>query len=215
VEAFPDGAVGEGLRAYVEWQNALVAAAGPARDLFVEAPLCHPSVMLRREALDSVGGYRDVAWPEDYDLWLRLDAAGWALAKLPRVLLRWRHAPGRATFSHPRYGMGRIREARAAFLAPKLRAAGRPVAVWGAGKTGRRLMRALEAHGVRAVRWIDIDPGKIGRTARGAPIVGPESLERGEHLVLVAVGARGARGLVRGRLLERGFVEGVDFVCAA
>jgi hypothetical protein len=33
--------------------------------------------------------------------------------------------------------------------------------------------------------------------------------------VVVAVGARGARELVRAKLVEQGFVEGDDFVCAA
>ena len=215
VEAFPAEEVGEGLRTYVEWQNSLVTPAEHARDLFVEAPLCHPSVLLRKEALDAVGGWREVAWAEDYDLWLRLDAAGWELAKLPRSLLRWRHHEGRATFAAARYEPARFREARATFLAPKLRALGRPLAVWGAGQTGRRLVRALEPLGIRAELFIDIDPKKIGRCARGAPIVGPDALPTTTHTILVAVGARGARTLVRNELLERDLLEGRDFLCAA
>src|SRR5262249_47506670 len=66
-----DDAAGQGMRAYVAWQNALVSPADHARALFVESPLCHPSVTLRRSALDAVGGWRHVAWPEDWDLWLR------------------------------------------------------------------------------------------------------------------------------------------------
>jgi glycosyltransferase involved in cell wall biosynthesis len=208
-------AVGQGMRCYVEWQNTLLTPSQHARDLFVEAPLCHPSVMLRREALDAVGGWRDVGWAEDYDLWLRLDAAGWKMAKLADVLLRWRHRPTSATFTHPRYAPEALRAARAAFLAPKLRALGRPLDVWGAGPTGRRLVRALEAHGERVRCFIDIDPRKIGRVARGARIVGPDALERGASTVVVAVGARGARELVRAHLEARGFVEGTDFLCAA
>ncbi len=207
----PFGEVGEGMRRYVEWQCSLLTPEEHARDLFVEAPLCHPSVLLRRSALDEVGGWRDVGWAEDYDLWLRLDAAGWQLAKVPDVLLRWRVRSSSATFTHARYAPEALRAARAAFLAPRVR---EPLAIWGAGPTGRRLARALEAHGVRASRWIDIDPRKIGRTARGAPIAPPDALEHGTFIV-VAVGARGARQLVREHLRERGFVEGEDFVCAA
>lgn len=206
--------VGEGMRAYVAWQNSLTTPAEHRRDLFVEAPLCHPSVMLRASALDAVGGYRDVAWAEDYDLWLRLDAAGWGLAKIPHVYLHWYHRPGRATFASARYTAARFREARAAFLAPRLRGA-RPLAMWGAGATGKRLAAALEAHGIRFARWIDIDEAKIGRTRRGAPVVGPNAIAPGEELIVVAVGARGARAEVRAHLAARGFTEGVDFVCAA
>jgi glycosyltransferase involved in cell wall biosynthesis len=215
VEAFADGPLGEGMQRYVEWQNGLVTAEDHARQLFVESPLCHPSVMLRREALDAVGGYRDGPWPEDYDLWLRLDAHGFGLAKVPEVLLRWRHRPGRATFRDPRYALHAFFEAKGRFLAPRLSRLGRPIAVWGAGPTGKRTARALEASGVFAELFVDIDPRKIGRVARGVPIASPSALERGRHTVVVAVGARGARDLVRAELAAGGFVEGEDYVCAA
>src|SRR4051812_44139528 len=115
VEAFP--VAGEGLRRYIEWQNQVLGTEAHATQLFVESPLCHPSVMVRRAALDAVGGWRDVAWPEDYDLWLRLDAGGWALDKVPEVLLRWRHGTGRATFADARYGIEQFRRAKAPHLA--------------------------------------------------------------------------------------------------
>ena len=73
-------------------------------------------------------------------------------------------------------------------------------------------MRLLEPQGVKASLWIDIDPAKIGRTARGAPIESMESLRVDEHFVLAAVGARGARTLIREALIERGFTEGDDFL---
>ncbi len=215
VEAFPEEAVGEGLRRYVAWQNALVTPADHRRALFVEAPLCHPSVVLTREAFEAVGGYRHGDFPEDYILWLRLDAAGFALAKVPEVQLRWRHRPGRMTFADPRLSPERFRALKALHLAGRLRRAARPIEVWGAGPTGRRFARALEAHGLRADRFIDIDPKKVGRTARGAAIVDPGALVRGATTVLVAVGARGARAEVRAHLLDRSFVEGDDFFCVA
>ena len=214
VAAFADGEeVGEGLQRYVRWQNGLLTPEAHRRDLFVEAPLCHPSVVLRRRALDAVGGWRDEAWAEDYALWLRLDAAGWGLAKVPEVLFEWRHRPERLTFTDPRYSPERMRALRAHFLAKKLDAPS--VTVWGAGKTGRRLARALAAHGVETSRFVDIDPRKVGGTARGAPIVGPDDVRRGREPLIVAVGARGARDEVRERLVAIGFVDGHDFICAA
>jgi glycosyltransferase involved in cell wall biosynthesis len=207
-----DEDAGHGLRAYVAWQNALVTREDHARAIFVESPLCHPSVTLRRSALEAAGGWREVAWPEDWDLWLRLDALGFGLAKVPEVLLEWRSRPGRATFNDPRCAPPRLLEARAHYLAPRLRG---PVWIWGAGKTGRRVARALEPHGVRAQAFVDIDPRKIGKRARGAPIFAPDALARGACTVVVAVGDRGARDVVRARLAARGFAEGTDFICAS
>ncbi|MFT3775658.1 MAG: glycosyltransferase [Minicystis sp.] len=215
VDAFPDDAVAEGTRRYVAWLNSLITPADHDRDLFVESPLCHPSVTMRRDALDRAGGYVDVPWPEDYDLWLRIHAAGFRFAKVPETWLRWRQHPRRATLVDPRYALPRFDALKARYLAPRLLRAGRPVAIWGAGKTGKHLGRALEGEGVRAALWVDIDPRKVGSVARGAPIVGPRDLPRDRYTIVVAVGARGARAIVRASLAELGFVEGEDYVVAS
>lgn len=211
-----DGA-GEGMAVYASWQNSLITPEDHARELFVESPLCHPATVLRREALDAVGAWQETPWPEDWDLWLRLDARGWSLAKVPEVLFHWRHQPGRLTFTHPRYTLDRLVDARARYIPARIarRARGRALVVWGAGPTGKRLARALEAQGLRASAFVDIDPAKIGRTARGAPVVDASYLHASRHLVLVAVGARGARSLVREHLVARGWREGDDFLAAS
>lgn len=214
VEAFSAGAVGEGMLRYVAWLNSILTPEEHAREIFVESPLCHPSVMIRRAALTQVGGFRETSWAEDYDLWLRLDAAGVHMAKIPELGLRWRHREGRATFTDPRYAIRRFLEAKGHYLASRL-GGGLPVAIWGAGKTGRVLARALARNGLQAQQFIDIDPRKIGRLAQGAPIVDPSRLERGRHTVVVAVGARGARALIREHLSGRGFIEGRDYLCAS
>jgi GT2 family glycosyltransferase len=215
VEAFPAEAVGEGLRLYVAWQNALVTPADHARALFIEAPLCHPSVMLRRSALAEVGGWRDTGGPEDYDLWLRLDAAGWGIAKVPEVLLGWRHRPGRSTFADPRYDKARFLATKAPHLARRLHAWDRPLTIWGAGRTGKRLARALEPSGLRPRRFIDIAARKLGGVARGVPVEPAAVLDPATDAVVVAVSARGARDEIRAHLDAAGFVEGESYLCAA
>lgn len=57
-------------------------------------PICHPSVMLRREAILSEGGYLGGRNAEDYDLWLRLATGSrWRFANLPAPLLSYNVAP--------------------------------------------------------------------------------------------------------------------------
>lgn len=215
VALFADqGEPGEGMRRYVAWLNTLRSPADHARELFVESPLCHPSTMLRARAVDAVGGYRDGDFPEDYDLWLRLDAAGHQFAKIEGLLFRWRQHPEQTTFRDPRYRPDAFRALKARHLAPRLRAQPRPLAIWGAGPIGRRTARELERFDVRPACFLDIDPKKIGRRARDVPILDASELDDA-CFVLVAVGARGARELVRQRLVSKGRVEGRDFLCLA
>lgn len=212
--------LGEGLRRYVDWQNAMLEPAEHRASLLVESPLCHPSVTLRASALDAVGGYRDGDFPEDYELWLRLDAAGYGLAKLPLVGLEWRHRPNRLTFRDPRYSLDAQRALKARYLAARLerspRARARGFVVWGAGPTGKRLARALEAHGPHAAGFVDIDPRKIGRTRRGVLVRAADTLlSPSRPFVVVAVGARGARDLIVEQLATMGLEPELDYLAAA
>jgi hypothetical protein len=216
VRLFPRAIVRPGMARYAAWLNGLVTPELVRRDLFVEAPLVHPATLIRRAALERAGGWRDGDFPEDYELWLRLAAAGHALTNVPRLLLAWRESPGRATRTDPRYALARHAALKCRYLARGPLAGRREVAVWGAGDTGKALSDALAPEGIRPVLFVDVDPRKIGRTVRGAPVVGHRALAQVRGLpLLVAVGAPGARELIRAELRSAGFVETRDFWCTA
>lgn len=214
VEAFP--APDEGLTRYIDWQNALVTPRDHAHARFIESPLCHPSVTMRSTAIDAVGGYREGDFPEDYDLWLRLVEQGFSLSKIEATLFRWRHREARLTFTDGRYSRAAFRRTKASHLATRLRRES-SFAIWGAGPTGRRLAGALREHGAWPSAFIDIDPRKIGNTKLGGARVHDASLldAHPRPFIVVAVGARGARDLIRAELHQRSLLEGRDYLCAS
>lgn len=215
VESFPLESVREGYRIYERWLNALLEPDAIAREIFVESPLPHPSVLFHRDTIRDAGGYVDRGWPEDYELWLRLHHRGARFAKVPEVLHYWRDDPSRLSRVDPRYAVENFLRAKAHYLAiGPLR--GQHVVVWGAGRIGRRLSRHLIREGARVDAFIDIDPRKIGRTLRQRPILSPEGLpDPGSVVVVAAVGSRNARALIRRRVASRFYVEGENFFCAA
>jgi cellulose synthase/poly-beta-1,6-N-acetylglucosamine synthase-like glycosyltransferase len=216
VRLFPRAQVRDGMRRYVAWLNTLTTPALVARDLFVEAPLCHPATLLRRSALAAVGGWRGGDFPEDYDLWLRLAARGLGMANLPRTLLDWREGPARLTRTDPRYGLDRHVALKCAALASGPLRGVAEVALWGAGETGRAFADGLLRERIRVAAFVEVDLKKVGRTIRGAPVHHFEEVGRLRGLpLLVAVGAAGARELIRSELRKRGFEELRDYRCVA
>ncbi len=219
VAHFPRPQVAEGVRIYEEWLNGLCSHEEIVRERFIESPLPHPSVMLRRRRLEQLGGYRERGWPEDYDLWLRLERAGARFGKVPRKLLFWRQHQGRLTWRDRRYRVERFLQCKAHHLVRGPLAGGRRLIVWGAGKTGRRLSKHLVRLGSPPEAFIDIDGSKIGRRMRGAPIFAPDELprllERGPFVILSCVASRGARRIIREQLGQLGLREGADFWCVA
>jgi glycosyltransferase involved in cell wall biosynthesis len=72
-----------------------------ARRLLLRNPFQHGSVVVRRDALEAAGGYRDdYGANEDYDLWRRLARAG-ELVCVPEVLYRYRVHAGAVTQTDP------------------------------------------------------------------------------------------------------------------
>jgi hypothetical protein len=211
-----DGPPGEGMRAYVRWQNALLDHDAMARDRFVESPLVHPSVAMRRPALASLGGWRAFDGPEDYDLWLRGFAAGLRFAKLPEVLLDWSDSPGRSTRTDPRYAPSRFLALKLAALRAGPLAGARAAVVWGAGPVGKAWSHALRAAGHEVRAFVEVNPRKLGGRVHGAPVVsvdGAAALRGPLHLA--AVGQPGARERIRDAAARLGLVEGADLVAVA
>ena len=147
VEIFSQQELAGGNLRYQQWLNNCTTPEQIHRELFIESPIPNPSAMFRRNAIDKLAGYGDPDWPEDYDLFLRADAAGMLMAKPDGILLRWREHEQRLTRTDSRYDIARFQAAKAHFLAT-YRLQGRPVVIWGAGPTGRLMHDLLLAEGV-------------------------------------------------------------------
>ncbi|MCC2670400.1 MAG: glycosyl transferase family 2 [Armatimonadetes bacterium] len=216
IRYFPEELVADGARRYASWLNSLVTAEEHARDIFIECPLAHPTLLLRADALRAVGGYREMGWPEDYDLLLRLWESGYRMCKLPEVLVHWREGPGRTSRTHPHYSLDALIRCRAHFLY-RAYFRDRPALIFGSGPVGKALARALLAEGAKLVAFVDVDPRKVGQTVHGVRVLPREEALalRGQFFGLAAMGRPEAREALRGLLLGAGWDEGVDFRCVS
>jgi len=214
-----DGPAGLGMSRWAAWSNGLATEEDVRRERFVESPFAHPSVTLRASALAALGGYREGDFPEDYELWLRLLAAGRHVARLPWTGVRVRDHATRLVRNHPKYRLEafralRLRHLRAEFLRP-----GEPVLVVGGGRVAKLWLADLSAAGIVVAALLDLHPRRLGRLVAGVPVRHPrEALADpavARFLALGAVGRPGARESVRQTLVSLGRVEGRDFVLVA
>ena len=200
VRLFP--AAGAGMRRWAEWHNGLVSHEAMAREALIDSPLAHGTALIRRSALERVGGWRDRGWPEDLDLWLRMLRSGHRFAKLPRTLYAWRQHPKSATRGDPRYGRDRFLALRLDALEHGLlRRAGR-VTVIGVGDS-LETWRRMVCRGGRHVHLLDV------------PRPSPRWIARLVPPVVLVFGAPSARRRWRDALGSTGLVESVDFAFVA
>src|SRR5207244_5758317 len=116
VRLFPRRALRDGRRAYERWLNRIDSPRRVREEAFVECPVAHPTLVIRREILADLG-YRDRGWPEDYDLLLRLVCAGHDIGVVPRRLLAWRDSPAPRSRLADRSARARVPACQAAALA--------------------------------------------------------------------------------------------------
>lgn len=143
-------------------------------------PLVHPSVMIRRDAMDRIGGYREGTFPhEDHDIFLRLGEVG-RLAALPDCLLHYRRHSRSVSYNSRswRHLDAMVRDARVR----------RGLAEYWDEPPGRkefsdREQRRLHCRLLRAMAWQALGAGNLGtarkytlRTLR-AGLIEPETLK--------------------------------------
>jgi glycosyltransferase involved in cell wall biosynthesis len=215
VRVFPRHGLRDGLRAYERWMIGIDSPERVRSEAFVECPVVHPTLAIRTAVLRGFA-YRDVGWPEDYDLVLRLLAAGHRIGMVPRRLLGWRDGPARLWRTDARYALDRLAACKAAFLADGLLARTERYVLCGYGATGRALRRALLPYGKRPSHVVDVHPRRIGNTIHGAPVVSIDELRRvARPPVIASVAGARPRREIRAVLTAIGLREGDDFVCAA
>jgi hypothetical protein len=213
---FPAEAVRNGARRYEQWINGLTTPAAAARDVFVECPIPHPTLMIRREALERAGGYRTPGWPEDYDLVLRLWAGGAQFRNVETVVLRWREHPARLSRTHPVYALDAFVRCKVHYLRATLLPGFEAVVVCGAGPVGKAFAREFRRQGTPVAGFVDVDPRKIGRSVYGVPVVPVEEARRfAAAFAIGAVAGEAARRRIRETIAGQGRCDGVDFVAVA
>jgi glycosyltransferase involved in cell wall biosynthesis len=207
VAYFPDAT--DGLRRYERWLNSLTTVEAAQRDLFVECPIGHPTLFTRADAV----AYRSVDWPEDYDLVLRLWAAGGRFRNVEEPVLDWRDHPARLARTDPRYSLRAFARCKVHYLRRHV-LRGRPAVVWGAGPVGKLHARVLMDAGVEVAAFVEVDERKIGKRIYGIPVLSYDDGPR-EGVALGAVAGEAARARLRELARERGRREGDDFVGVA
>ncbi len=206
----------EGFRTYYEWINSLITPEEIKREIFIESPLIHPSVMMRREALLAVGGYQENQWAEDYDLWLRMMIKGVQFAKIDEVLFQWRDLPSRLTKTDERYSRSNFIKAKAHYMMQSILKNHDAIFIWGIGSMGRQLSNVLFDKKAPIKAFIDVDPKKIGKKRHGQPIFSYEFIQKEwqkykNPILLQAVSSRGVREEIRRYLNQIGLIEGIDW----
>ena len=205
--------VSEGLKYYIHWQNLLISSEDIYLNRFVDAPLVHPTVMMRATSIVKYGTYYNNV-PEDFELWLRWMDAGARFAKVPAPLLNWNDHPHRLTRTHPNYDRDKFFQIKAKYFMSWLKRtikSSTPLWICGTGSKVYNRVKFLREQGLKIGGYIDVKPTRSNRT-----IISYEELDPDKHpMILSYVSDRIGSKRIHKFLKNKGFVEGVNFYMMA
>lgn len=200
-----------GYAAYVDQINRLMSSDEIADFRFVESPFAHPSVMFKYDPSEGEL-YRQGAFPEDYELWLRWLSQGHRMGKIPETVLHWSDPPERLSRNHAAYTSEAFDAVRLHYLALYLKTTvHKPLLLVGVGKKARRKAEQLAAWGLQFGAISDLIP----RQWKGLPFYRFDALpSRDEYHLLSLVSNRGSAFEIDRALQNQGFRRGTDFTLA-
>ncbi len=209
---------GEGFDRYADWLNSVVSPEAILAERFIESPVVNPTLLIRRDDFESLGGWKETSWAEDYDLILRALETGYLIGKVPEALFEWHDSPGRLTRSDDRYSEESFLRCKAHYLSHVEGVLARGVCISGAGPIGKKIARYLIDEGIFVHAFLDVNKRRVGDVIGGIPVLPAEpvrSPELDSPIQLIALGRPVHRALARKLFDNAGWVEGVNYYCVA
>lgn len=201
----------KGFIQYVNWLNTIITSEKIYLNQFVEFPIANPTMMLRRQVYEQYGSYEDGDFPEDYEFFLRLQAAKVQMEKVTESILYWRDTETRLTRTDERYTQDAFFKIKAKYLARWLSSVNQfhpKVYLWGAGRLSRRRSDYLLQEGIEVIKYIDLKESNKSIHFNDIP-------EAKDAFIVSYVANRGARDNIREFLNQKGYQEGVNYIIAS
>ena len=205
----------KGFKAFVDITNKITTNQEIEINRFAELQVINPTIMFRKSVAEKYGYYKNGDFPEDYEMFLRWIDNGVKYYKLDDYLLDWHDSKTRLTRTDERYYFDAFYKIKTPYLAKYLYKNNKyhpKVAIWGAGKLSRKRANLLLDYGIKIEKFIDIDSKKI----KQANTIYYNQLSINDKLFILSyVSNRGAKEKIKQFLLEKGFIEGTDFLLIA
>ncbi len=194
VEFFSNSnSIGQGNRRYELWLNSVCADTEIRNSCFIESPLPHPTFFAHKSVWETIGAYRDLPWPEDYDYILRAWLNNTPMGKPRKVLLHWREHANRLTHLDDRYSKQAFIDAKAWALTQTSSALAlnkaRGIWICGTGRNARMWHDALLRQNANVLGFVDLGHEKQKKQKRHLPIIDYQQLETvwSDELVITAI----------------------------
>lgn len=154
--------LGDGFKRYEVWLNELCRSNNHYEEIYKECVIPSPCWMMSRKDFESIGGFDEGRYPEDYDLCFRMYKKGIKVSPSQQVLHVWRDHGARASRNDENYSDNRFLELKVDYFVEIEQHLNSKLVLWGAGKKGKNIAKLLKERNIEFA-WITDNTKKIGK----------------------------------------------------
>lgn len=103
VEYFSDTRISDGYVSYQNWLNGINLSGRQWQNIYRECVIASPNWLTSRVVIKSVGGFKSLAYPEDYHLVFKWYESEMPIIVMPETTLLWREHPDRTSRTSSNY----------------------------------------------------------------------------------------------------------------
>lgn len=157
VAYFPKKGLSEGYKVYENWLNEISLKQTFWHNIYRECVIASPNWMMRMADLQAVGGFKNLNYPEDYDLVLRWYAAGFRIKGIPQLTLYWREHSLRTSRNSELYSQQQFFKLKLQHFLQLDYSPARHLILWGTGVKAKLTATILLQKQVQFI-WMDLKP---------------------------------------------------------
>lgn len=201
-----EGPIGDGFRRYDDWLCEVARNNAHLDEIYRECVIPSSCWLMHRDDFEQAGGFNSDVFPEDYDLTFRLYKNGIHIVGMPEVLHFWRDRSDRISRTWECYRDNRYFDLKVERFLDIDYDSSRPLAIWGAGRNGKDLVRTFQREGI-PVHWVCDNDRKIGKDIYGIRMQDTQQLTEMENpQILIAVASPDDQIRIRSQLAGQGYL---------
>ncbi len=211
VEYFSVNEISEGYKNYQNWLNNVAKNERFWKDIYRECVVASPNWIMRTDELRAICGFKNLEYPEDYDLVFRWYQTGFQIKTIPETTLLWREHPDRISRNSDNYSQQKFFQLKVKRFY-ELDYQNGDLVLWGTGRKGKFTAQLLIENQVD-FHWMEIIPEKIGDEIFGRKILNYKELEdfRNAQLLVAVYPPKKERQKLEAYLSELNFTLGNNF----
>lgn len=137
VRYFSDEPISKGYQEYENWLNDRIDHQDHWEHIYRECVIASGNWMTYRKNIDRVGGFKNLIYPEDYDLVIKWYAAGYSILSIPQITHLWREHGLRTSKNSDHYQQEAFFRLKLMRFIEVDHSEHYPMAIWGTGTKGK------------------------------------------------------------------------------